>query len=138
MVSLWKSFIPTCRLGYSETAYGQTMPRRCSRMTYVAVSFLFTGDLEAKGEQTLLHSGSPIASNVLKVSHHGAAEATTADFIQAVSPQLAVISVGPNRFGHPASETLKRLEHVTVLRTDLYGTIDIRTDGVTCWTDKSP
>jgi len=108
------------------------------RMTYGAVSFLFTGDLEAKGELTLLHSGSPIASDVLKVSHHGAAEATTADFIQAVSPQLAVISVGPNRFGHPASETLKRLEHGTVLRTDLYGTIDIRTDGVTCWADKSP
>ncbi len=108
------------------------------RMTYGAVSFLFTGDLEAKGEQTLLHSGSPIASNVLKVSHHGAAEATTADFIQAVSPQLAVISVGLIGLDIPASETLKRLEHVTVLRTDLYGTIDIRTDGVTCWTDKSP
>jgi len=108
------------------------------RLVYGQVSFLFTGDLEEEGEDTLLQSGHSLDSTVLKVSHHGAKEATTNLFLQAVDPQLAVISVGGNRFGHPAQETLARLADVPVLRTDRTGTVDVRTDGVTCWADKSP
>ena len=108
------------------------------RVTYGAVSFLFTGDLEADGEGVLLDTGQDINSDVLKVSHHGAPQATTAGFVRAVSPQLAVVSVGSNHFGHPAEETLSRLDRITVLRTDADGTIDLRTDGITCWADESP
>ena len=108
------------------------------RMTCGAVTFLFTGDLEARGEQVLLRSGQPVRSVVLKVSHHGAPQATSAEFVRAVSPQLAVISVGSNQFGHPGEDTLQRLQQVAVLRTDVNGTIDISTDGVTCWADRAP
>jgi competence protein ComEC len=108
------------------------------RLVYGQVSFLFTGDLEEEGEHTLLQSGHSLDSTVLKVSHHGAKEATTDHFLQAVNPQMAVISVGSNRFGHPAQETLARLADVPVLRTDRTGTVDVRTDGAICWADKSP
>lgn len=107
------------------------------RLALGEVSFLFTGDLEAYGESILLESGQNLESTVLKVSHHGAKEGTTELFLQAVDPRLAVISVGSNRFGHPAKETLDRLDGVPVLRTDRTGTLDIRTDGTEYWTDVS-
>ena len=71
------------------------------RLAYGQTSFLLTGDLEERGEQALLQSGRPLGSTVLKVSHHGAGTATTPAFLRRVAPQLAVISVGENRFGHP-------------------------------------
>jgi competence protein ComEC len=108
------------------------------RLAYGEVSFLFTGDLEEGGEQILMQSGRKLSSTVLKVSHHGAGSATTGMFLEAVAPQLAVISVGENRFGHPATQTLERLAYVPVLRTDTMGRVDIWTDGTCCWSDKSP
>ncbi len=102
------------------------------RLTYGATSFLLTGDLEAEGEQVLLTSGQPLAAQVLKVAHHGSGRGTTAEFLSAVMPQLAVIQVGAdNRFGHPAPEVLERLAvaNVQVQRTDQHGTIEIVSDG---------
>jgi competence protein ComEC len=108
------------------------------RLVYGQTSFLFTGDLDADGEAALIASGRNVGSTVLKVSHHGAKGATTAAFLQAVKPQLAVISVGPNTFGHPSAETLARLKSVPVFRTDEAGTVDIMADGFRCWTDATP
>jgi len=105
------------------------------RLVYGQISFLFTGDLQQEGENVLLQTATPLNSTVLKVSHHGAQEATTEAFVQAVSPQLAIISVGGNRFGHPAPQTLQRLAHIYVLRTDRAGTIDMQTDGVRLWSN---
>jgi len=62
-----------------------------------------------------------------------ASEATSAAFLQAVQPQVAVISVGAeNRHGHPAADTLRRLEAlaIRVLRTDRQGAVEIISDGV--------
>ena len=106
------------------------------RLVYGQVSFLFTGDLEQEGEHFLLQKDVHLDSTLLKVSHHGANEATTEAFVQAVSPQVAIISVGSNRFGHPAPQTLQRLSSVPVLRTDRVGTIDIQTDGIHLWSNK--
>jgi competence protein ComEC len=108
------------------------------RLVYGRVSFLFTGDLNETGERALLQTMPDLASTVLKVSHHGASGATTAPFLQAVRPELSVISVGPNRFGHPARETLARLGDVPVLRTDRSGTIDMASDGTQCWVKTGP
>jgi competence protein ComEC len=105
------------------------------RLVYGGTSFLFTGDLDADGETALLGSGRNLNSTVLKVSHHGAAGATSTAFLRAVKPQIAVISVGLNYYGHPAAETLARLKDLPVLRTDLAGTVDITSDGIRCWTD---
>ena len=72
---------------------------------------LFTGDLGEEGEQQLLEAGTDLRATVLKVGHHGSRFSTGEDFLEAVSPGFAVISCAEdNRYGHPASETVERLE----------------------------
>ena len=96
------------------------------------VSMLFTGDMEAEAEQDLLNSGQNLKADVLKVGHHGSSTSTSAAFLTAVSPQIALISCGEgNRYGHPHEETLSALSaaDITVLRTDQDGEIAIATDG---------
>ena len=70
---------------------------------------------------------------MLKVAHHGAATATTEEFIQQLRPELAVISVGKNNFGHPSPATLERLlaGGALVLRTDEDGQVRVESDGQT-------
>ena len=65
---------------------------------------LFTGDLSADGEPEMIPR-----ADVLKVAHHGSIKATSARFLAACAPEIAVISVGENNFGHPADETLEKL-----------------------------
>lgn len=106
------------------------------RLAYGRSRFLLTGDLEHEGEKALLRTRQSVRSWVLKVAHHGAGSGTSEPFLAAVDPQLAVISVGKdNRFGHPASELLKRLaeQGVSVLRTDEQGQVELITDGERCW-----
>lgn len=98
---------------------------------YGVHSFLITGDLEGHSEQQLLSQGL-MPQTVLKVGHHGAKSSSSSDFLAAVSPRYAVISVGAgNGYGHPHPETLKRLsaEGSIVFRTDKHGAITFRTDG---------
>ena len=72
---------------------------------------LFTGDLCEEGEQELLEAGTDLRATVLKVGHHGSRFSTGEDFLEAVSPGFAVISCAEdNRYGHPAPETVERLE----------------------------
>jgi competence protein ComEC len=96
---------------------------------------LLTADMDAEVEAELIATGVPLQASLLKVAHHGAATASTARFLSAVAPQLAVISVGKNRFGHPHPATLQRLEEAgsRTLRTDQQGTIEIITDGRRYW-----
>ena len=103
------------------------------RLVYGSTSFLFTGDAEALSESEVIERGYPVQSNVLKVGHHGSDTSTSPDFLQAVSPQYAVISAGAgNSYGHPHQETLDILEAagIQVFRTDLNGTIDFFSDGI--------
>lgn len=104
------------------------------KMTYGQVSFLFTGDAESQEEQIILASGADVRSTVLKAGHHGSRTSTNGPFLEAVAPQIAVISAGEgNRYGHPHQEVLDRLRDagVQVYRTDLNGTVTITTDGST-------
>jgi len=90
-------------------------------------SVLFAADLEEKGEKLLLKEYEKklnfINAYILKVSHHGSVGASSEDFLKAVSPIEAVISVGKNDFGHPSLRIIKRLERlgVKIWRTDLQG-----------------
>jgi competence protein ComEC len=97
------------------------------------VRMLLTGDAEAPEEEWLLaHAGGTLRADVLKVGHHGSRTSTTARFLAAVRPSLALVSVGAhNSYGHPDREVLDRLDSLRVqtLRTDLAGTIVVRTDG---------
>lgn len=72
---------------------------------------LFTGDLGEEGEQELLEAGTDLRAAVLKVGHHGSRFSTGEAFLEAVAPKAAVISCAENnRYGHPAPETVERLE----------------------------
>jgi len=76
-----------------------------------------------------LMEGSEVRADVLKVPHHGS-KTTDPALFAAVSPSLAVISVGAdNSFGHPHADTLAALNGYRVLRTDQRGTVTVRTDG---------
>lgn len=103
------------------------------KVTMGRASLLLTGDIEEEGERALLASGQPLKSLVLKAPHHGSAASLTPPFLREVSPQLVIISVGENKFGHPAPETLAKLSGLTTLRTDEEGTIEVVTDGGKYW-----
>ena len=94
-------------------------------------SFLFTGDAEEEAESDMLAKGLISKVDVLKVSHHGAKEATTKAFLNKAKPTYAVISVGKNGYGHPTSPTLSRLKaaKAKVYRTDKSGNIIFTSTG---------
>jgi competence protein ComEC len=91
---------------------------------------LFPGDIEMSGEDDLVASADgALASAVLKVPHHGSHTSSSSDFIDAVGPQIAVVSAGfENRFGFPHADVLQRYAaHDCILaRTDLDGAVAIR------------
>jgi competence protein ComEC len=94
------------------------------------IKVLFMGDVTKEVEQRLVWRGVLTASNaaatkVLKVSHHGSAEGTSEELLETVQPKIAVISVGNNKFGHPAKEVIGRLQKfgVEVKRTDEVGDV---------------
>jgi len=99
-----------------------------SQLIYGRNKFLFMGDTEVENEKKLLAANIDLKSDVLKVGHHGSATASSEEFLQKVSPQLAVIEVGAgNKFGHPAPSTLDRLRqlNIKIWRTDLDKTLEI-------------
>jgi len=101
------------------------------KLSFGQVDFLFTGDACSEAEASMLAAGLVDDIDILKVSHHGSKYCSTADFLSAALPELAIISVGNNSYGHPAPEVIARLEDVgaTVYRTDISGTILVTTDG---------
>jgi competence protein ComEC len=106
------------------------------RMEYGGASLLLTGDAGENAEKEMIASGCRLDSQILKVAHHGSRASTSAAFLDACHPSLAVISVGMNnRFGHPSSEALDRLKThgVRILRTDECGAIMAQTDGKIWW-----
>jgi competence protein ComEC len=111
------------------------------RLTWGEVSFLLTGDLERAGEEALLSEGRDLRSTVLKVAHHGSADATSTSLLAAVHPAIAVISVGAdNTYGQPSPQVLERLGDSLVYRTDLNGRVKLSTDGEHLWVevDRTP
>ena len=110
------------------------------RLTYGSVSFLLTADIEAETESFLTSMDTGIESTVLKVAHHGSKTSSTAGFIDAVDPAVAVISVGANNpFGHPSDEVVGRLMRQiggeNIYRTDRHGNVEFVTDGVELWVE---
>lgn len=102
------------------------------RIDYKDASYLFGGDAEELAEGEILSFGRNVDADVLKVGHHGSQTSSSMPFLQAVSPNVAVISCGAgNSYGHPAQQTLLRLTAVgaAVYRTDTDGMITIPTDG---------
>lgn len=101
------------------------------RLIFGRNSFLFTGDLTRVGEKQLIGQGIDLDSDILKLGHHGSRFSSSEIFLRAVSPELAVISVGENSYGHPHQEVLDRLKQlgITCLRTDEQEDVKILGDG---------
>lgn len=103
-----------------------------TRLVYGNADVLLMGDAERPLEQQLLAAGVPLASDILKVGHHGSKTSTGEAFLEAVHPAIAVISVGRgNRYGHPNGGVLDRLRAagIHVFRTDEDGDILFESDG---------
>jgi competence protein ComEC len=104
-------------------------------LVYGETSFLFTGDAGFKAEEVYINKyGDMLKSNVLKVSHHGSATATSDKFLNFTKPEISLISTGEkNKFGHPSKKTLDRLSMIEteIYRTDEEGGILLRSDGYT-------
>ena len=102
------------------------------RIDYGVTSFLLTGDMENTAETDLVNSGANLKADVLQVGHHGSSTSTSYVFLNAVLPEMGIISCGVNnKYGHPHEETLSILRDagVDVYRTDLLGTITVSSDG---------
>ena len=106
------------------------------KLTHGTKSFLFTGDAETPLENALRQRYCLKAANfcpklqadVLKVGHHGSDTSSSEEFLAGVNPKEAVVSVGPNKFGHPSFRVLKKLERqgAQILRTDEEGDVMVK------------
>ena len=96
-------------------------------------SFLFVGDAEYPAEKLLIENyGEFLDSDILKVGHHGSKSSSSQIFINAVTPELGIISAGLNNsFGHPVKLILDRFKsnRVKLYRTDVEGAIILQSDG---------
>lgn len=109
------------------------------RLVWGDVSFLFQGDASSVVEDEIMDTYDiggfqDLESTVLKVSHHGSKTATSDWWLDAVRPEVCVISVGAdNRYGHPAPATMERIRAhgATVYETMNNGTVLCESDGNT-------
>lgn len=101
------------------------------KMIYGSTTAMFTGDYE--NEETLVkNSSTTLKSDVLKVGHHGSTNANNRQFLEAVAPELAIISVGVNNtYGLPNYRSIFYLEQLKsqIFRTDISGDIKLISDG---------
>lgn len=99
------------------------------RATVGATRILMTGDIERDAERVLADDGAPIAADVLKVAHHGSRSSTTAAFLAAVNPKIALISCGrENLYRHPSDEVVERLREnrIAIYRSDRDGAVTLK------------
>lgn len=102
------------------------------RLDYMNDSFLFTGDAETLVENDILSKGYNIDVDVLKSGHHGSSTSSSKKFLDKVTPEHIVISVGENNeYGHPHIETLTRYQKLgaNIYRTDTNGNIKMISTG---------
>lgn len=126
------SFSPDCRLGILNPAVLNIKedPNNSliSRLDCSGQSFLFAGDNGLSAEKALLASGWPLRADVFKASHHGSNTSNSEAFLESVSPQIVIVSVGQdNRFGHPGVIFLDRVNNlgIPLKRTDECGDVKI-------------
>ena len=104
------------------------------KLTYGEFSALLTGDMQEKNEVRLVsENATALDANVLKAGHHGSRTSSSSAFLNAVTPEVVIISLGAgNNYGHPHQEALDRLSATgteQIFRTDVDGTITLTTNG---------
>lgn len=103
-----------------------------AKVTYGENTFLFTGDAETEEEKEVLETGADLNCDVLNVGHHGSYTSSSKDFLDAVTPEICVISCGAgNDYGHPHDKALNRIKKHTkeIYRTDICGSVVIDSNG---------
>ncbi|HZV13343.1 MAG TPA: DNA internalization-related competence protein ComEC/Rec2, partial [Candidatus Kapabacteria bacterium] len=102
------------------------------KIQYGVTSILLSGDLENERELSVAKRyGDFLHADILKTGHHGSITSTTPEYLEHISPHVAVISVGENMFGHPSQEVIERLhkDSIAVERTDEDGAIIWNSNG---------
>jgi len=91
-------------------------------------TILLTGDAGFPVENDLISQNINLKAKILKVSHHGSKYGTSNEFLKSVKPEKAVISMGKNNYGHPATELLNRLKNmnIEIFRTDEEGDLVLK------------
>jgi len=116
----YKTFSSNDKSGVLKIVYGKT-------------SFLFVGDCEHPAEYYLAtRFGKVLDSDVLKVGHHGSQTGSSKGFLNLVSPEISLVSVGiKNKFNHPAESVLNSLREIDskIYRTDFLGAVLLQSDG---------
>ena len=115
----------------SDAAYSDNDRSIVLMLSHGHVRMLLTGDIGDAAESGLLKLRTPLAADVLQVPHHGSSGSLSRPFLQAVRPQVAVVSCPPGDVHHPHSTTLGKLTGagVRVLRTDLDGAVTLESNG---------
>lgn len=94
------------------------------KVSFGEMDIIMTGDAEKEVEEEILLSGENIDAEILKIGHHGSDTSSTEEFLDAISPDYALISVG-GKYGHPLKVTMDKLQErdIEVYRTDESGTV---------------
>jgi competence protein ComEC len=105
------------------------------KLTYGETSIVLTGDATRETERLVLEGNvsADLDIDILKVAHHGSRTSTSENFVQTLTPEYAIISSdGGKKYGHPHKETLQTLNSfgVEIFRTDILGSIIMKSDGV--------
>jgi competence protein ComEC len=123
---------PTTALPAGSGPDGAPLRTLAVRLQYGSVSVLIAPTATSTEILQAAAAGWPVESSVLLVPRHGVADAIDPGLLAAVRPSVAVISVAArNRLDAPARSTLDVLRDLTVFRTDLHSSVEIRTDGST-------
>ncbi len=99
-----------------------------AHVTLGEVTVLLAGDAEENAENQMLNEPELLASDILKVGHHGSNTSSQMAFLEAIDPDISVIQCGEdNPYGHPHNPVIERLNAIdtTIYRTDLHGNIVI-------------
>ncbi|MPQ44965.1 ComEC/Rec2 family competence protein [Clostridium tarantellae] len=102
------------------------------KITFGNNSFLFTGDAEATAEKEVLDKKYNLKADVIKVGHHGSHSSSTPEFIKAVNPSIAIMSLATdNKYGHPHKETIETFskQGIKTYQTNLDGNILLESNG---------
>ena len=113
-------------------AYDQNENSIVSIVSYSNFSVMFTGDITINAEERLVENyGLALSTKILTVPHHGSETSSSENFLAMVSPEISVISVGNNSYGHPSAEVLEKLiKYGMVYTTQTLGEIEFITDGI--------
>ncbi|HET9467198.1 MAG TPA: ComEC/Rec2 family competence protein, partial [Vicinamibacterales bacterium] len=146
--SAWRTLQPADRVSFGEVELVVHHPPRPEwerqrvrnddsevvEIVHGGVSFVFTGDITREVERTIAPSFARAPIRILKVPHHGSATSSSQLFLDALRPDIAVISAGRgNPFGHPVTSVLDRYKNIgaAIYRTDQDGAVMVETDGTT-------